>query len=148
MCSTIIVWCSWDGLPEGRNCSCVWSFWCSELCSIDQNSSKRECAGCEGPEWFYQLFCSLWMSTVLGECGGLYQWFAQQSGLPSVSLLLVAELSQAIIEVQRTDSHLWMSHFRSWDIVVSRNLNDSSAVTVLFMMESGGFSWACWAPGY
>ncbi len=48
MCSTIIVWCSWDGLPEGRNCSCVWSFWCSELCSIDQNSSKRECAGREG----------------------------------------------------------------------------------------------------
>ncbi len=37
-----------------------------------------------GPEWFCQLFCSLWMSTVLGEWGGFYQWFAQQFGLPSV----------------------------------------------------------------
>ncbi len=36
MCSIIIVKCSWDGLPEGRNCFCVWSFWCSELCSVDQ----------------------------------------------------------------------------------------------------------------
>ncbi len=25
-----------DGLPEGRNCFCVWSVWCSELCSVDQ----------------------------------------------------------------------------------------------------------------
>ncbi len=25
-----------DGLLGGRNCSCVWSFWCSELCSVDQ----------------------------------------------------------------------------------------------------------------
>ncbi len=31
------------------------------------NSSKRECAGCEGLEWFCQSFCSLWISTVLGE---------------------------------------------------------------------------------
>ncbi len=23
-------------LPEGRNWFCVWSFWCSELCSVDQ----------------------------------------------------------------------------------------------------------------
>ncbi len=23
-------------LSEGRNCFCVWSFWCSELCSVDQ----------------------------------------------------------------------------------------------------------------
>ncbi len=23
-------------LSEGRNCSCVWSFWCSELCSVVQ----------------------------------------------------------------------------------------------------------------
>ncbi len=31
-----------------------------------------------------------------------------------------------------------MSHFRSWEMVVPRNLNDSTAVTVLFMMVSGG----------
>ncbi len=31
MCSTFNVKCLWDGLPEVRNCSCVWSFWCSEL---------------------------------------------------------------------------------------------------------------------
>ncbi len=31
-----------------------------------------------------------------------------------------------------------MSHFRSWEMVVPRNLNDSTVVTVLFMMVSGG----------
>jgi len=28
--------CSWDALLGERNCFCVWSFWCSELCSVDQ----------------------------------------------------------------------------------------------------------------
>ncbi len=31
-----------------------------------------------------------------------------------------------------------LSHFSSWEMVVPRNLNDSTAVTVLFMMVSGG----------
>ncbi len=31
-----------------------------------------------------------------------------------------------------------LSRFRSWEIVVPRNLNDSTAVTVLFVMVSGG----------
>ncbi len=33
---TFNVKCPWDVLPEERNCLCVWSFWCSELCSVDQ----------------------------------------------------------------------------------------------------------------
>ncbi len=33
---------------------------------------------------------------------------------------------------------MWVSHFRSWEMVVPRNLNDSTAVTVLFMMVSRG----------
>ncbi len=36
VCSTFNVKCSWDGKLGGRNCSCAWSFWCSELCNIDQ----------------------------------------------------------------------------------------------------------------
>ncbi len=32
---------------------------------------------------------------------------------------------------------MWLSHFRSWEMVVPKNLNDSTAVTVLFMMVSG-----------
>ncbi len=86
VCSTFNVKCSWDGLPEGRNCSCVWSFWCSELCSVDQTVTvqRGSVLNVRGPEWFWQPFCSLWINTVLGEWGGLYQWFAQQSGLPSV----------------------------------------------------------------
>ncbi len=85
MCAIIIVKCSWDGLPEGRNCSCVWSFWCSELCSVDQTVTvQRESVLDErGPKWFWQPLCSICMCTVLGEWGGLYQWFTQQSGLPS-----------------------------------------------------------------
>ncbi len=55
---------------------------------------------------------------------------------------------------------MWLSHFRSWEMVVPRNLNDSTAVTVLFMIVSGGIAggfswsllsylqfWACSAPG-
>ncbi len=37
-----------------------------------------------------------------------------------------------------TMDSMWLSHFRSWEIVVPRNLNDSTAVTLLFMMVSGG----------
>ncbi len=32
---------------------------------------------------------------------------------------------------------MWLSHFRSWELVVPRYLNDSTAVTELFMMVSG-----------
>ncbi len=41
-----------------------------------------------GPEWFYQPFFSLRTSTVPGEWGGLYQWFAQQFGLFSVVCIM------------------------------------------------------------
>ncbi len=89
VCFTFNVKCSWDGLPEANwNCSCVWSFWCSELCSVDQTvyswCTVSTLLDARGPEWFCQPFFSLWISTVLGEGGGLYQCFAQQSGLPSV----------------------------------------------------------------
>ncbi len=70
----------------GKKCFFVWSFWCSELCSVDQTVivSRGSVLDVRGPEEFCQHFWSLWMSTVLGEWGGMYQWFAQQSGLPSV----------------------------------------------------------------
>ncbi len=78
--------CSWDGLLGERNCFCVWSFWCSELWSVDQTVTIKRVSVLDvrGPQWFCQPFCSLWISTVLGEWGGLYQWFARQTGLPSV----------------------------------------------------------------
>ncbi len=37
-----------------------------------------------------------------------------------------------------TMDSMWLSHFRSWEIVVPRNLNDFIAVTLLFMMVTGG----------
>ncbi len=176
MCPIIIVQCSWDGLLGERNCFCVWSFWCSELWSVDQTATvqRGNVLDVRGPEWFCQSFCSLWMRTVLGEWGGLYQWFAQQSGLyhPKSSevrfgwaepdsywraedgfndgrveqfqqLLWQVELPQLVKEVQPllglfTMDSMWLSHFRSWEIVVPRNMNDSTAVIVLFMMVSGG----------
>ncbi len=54
--------CSWDGLPEGRNCSCVWPFWCSEIWSIDQTATvqRGSVLDVRGPEWFCQtLFLTL-----------------------------------------------------------------------------------------
>ncbi len=83
VCSMFNVKCSWDGLLEGRNRSCVWSFWCSELCSVDQTVTVQRGRVLMWGSRVKPL-CSLWMSTVPGEWGGLYQWFPQQSGLPSV----------------------------------------------------------------
>ncbi len=37
-----------------------------------------------------------------------------------------------------TVESMWVSHFSSWEMVVPRNLNDSTAATVLFMVVSGG----------
>ncbi len=86
VCTITIVKCSWDGLLEGRNCACAWPFWCSELCSVDQTVTvqRGSVLYVRGPEWIFQPFCSLWINTVLGEWGRLYQWLAQQSGLLSV----------------------------------------------------------------
>ncbi len=55
-------------------CSCAWPFWCSEFCSVDQTITvqRGSVLDVRGPEWFIQSFCSLWISTVLGEQGGLY----------------------------------------------------------------------------
>ncbi len=59
-----------------------------------------------------------------------------------------------------TMESMWVSHFRSCEMVLPRNMNVSTVITVLFMMVSGrsdgGFCWsprssplfwACWAPG-
>ncbi len=183
MCSTFNVKCSWDGLLGERNYFCVWSFWCSELCRVVQTVKvqRGSVLDVRGPEWFCQPFCSLWISTVLGEWGGLYQWFAQQSGLPSVVFwgqiwwlswtrqLLTCRgriqwwLSRTVsaapdrlnfLSWRRkcslcwaffTIDSMWLSHFRSWEIVAPRNLNESTAVTVLFMMVIAGRAgfWAC-----
>ncbi len=64
-----------------------------------------------------------------------------------------------LTKLSRVES-MCVSHFRSWEMVAPKNLNDSTVVTVLFMMasggEQGGFSWSplsslqfweCWAPG-
>ncbi len=176
MCSTFNVKCSWDVLLWEINSFCVWTLWCSELCSIDQTVTvrRRSVLDVRGPEWFFKPFCSLYISTVFGEWGGLLKMIRSAVRTTLRSLLrsdLVAELNQTVIDVQRTDSmmaeycfssscgklnflswwmkyslcwafltteSMWLSHFRSWEMVVPRNLNDSTAVTVLFMMVSGG----------
>ncbi len=50
----VYVSCSWDGLLEGRNCSCVWTFWCSDLCSLDQTVTvqRGSVLDVRGPEGF------------------------------------------------------------------------------------------------
>ncbi len=140
-----IVKCSLDGLPEGqgRNCFCVWSFWCSELCIVDQTATvqRGSVLDVRGPEGFCQPFCSSWMSTVLWEWGGLYQWFAQQSGLPSVvSLLrsdLVAELNQTVIDVQRTDSTMAVELYQQLLRQVERSQNWAAGLTDQNIMPWG-----------
>ncbi len=145
----------------------------SSVASTRRNSSKRECAGCEGPEWFCQLFCSFWIvqflesregctndrsavrttlrsllrSDLIAElnqtvmiCRGRIQWWRSRT----VSAALCGRLNfrwrrkYNLCWAFLTIESMWVSHFRSWEMVVPRNLNDSTAVTVLFMMVSGG----------
>ncbi len=108
---------------------------------------------------FDQPFCTLWISTVPGEWGGLYQRFAQQSGLPSVvfwgqiwklswtrqilayrgriqwwqsrtvSVAPVAGWTSSAGEGSTASAgpfSMWLSQFRSWKMVLPRNLNDST----------------------
>ncbi len=77
---------------------CVWPFWCSELCSVDQMVIVQRWSVLDEkrPEWFFQPFCSLWISSSR-ECGGLYQWFALQFGLPSGFVRVLEILENAFI---------------------------------------------------
>ncbi len=77
--------------------------------SIDQTVTvqRRSVLDVRNQEWFCQPFFSIWISTVLGEGGGLYQWFAQQFRTTLRSLLrsdLVTEVNQTVIDMKRTDS--------------------------------------------
>ncbi len=106
VCSSFNVRSSWDGLHEGRNC--VWLFWFSELCSVDQTVTvHRGSAGCEG---FRVIFPALFLT--LDE----YSSWRVERVVPIIlsavrttlrSLLrsdLVAELNQTAVDVQRMDS--------------------------------------------
>ncbi len=70
-------------------------------------------------------------------CRGRIQWWQSItfSAAPVAGwTLLAAEESTAFFTMEP----LWLSHFRSWEMVLPWNLNDSTAVTVLFMVVSGG----------
>ena len=94
--------CSWGGLPEGRNCSCAWPFWCSELCRADQTTTVQRGRGLcvRGPGWFCLLFThSGW---------GQFLESGERCTSDSLSRLsavvfwdLIAELNQTVLEVQR-----------------------------------------------
>ncbi len=174
--------CSWDVLPEGRNCFCVWSFWCSQLCSVDQTQFK------EGVCWMWgsrvilpallltldecsswrvgrvvpmirsavrTTLCSLLRSDLIESadcwtrqlltCRGRIQWWQSST----VSAAPVAGWTSSAGEGSPASAGPfhhglyvivpdWLEAFRSWEIVVPSNLNDSTAATVLFMMVRGG----------
>ncbi len=39
----------WD-MAWGKNCSCVWLFWCSVICSAGQRATREGGLGVRGPE--------------------------------------------------------------------------------------------------
>ncbi len=81
-----------------------------ELCNVVQTVTvqRGSVLDVRGPEWLCQPFCSLWISTVHWEWGGLYQCFICSAVHTTLRSLLrsdlVAELNQTVIDVQRTDS--------------------------------------------
>ncbi len=105
VCSMFVVKCSWAGLPEGRNCFCAWPFWCSELCSVDQtaNSSKRECAGCEGSRVILPallLTLDTYSSWRVGRVVPIIRSADRTILCSLLSSDLVAELNQTVIDGQ------------------------------------------------
>ncbi len=105
VCSMFNVKCSWDGLLEGRNRSCVWSFWCSELWSVDQTVTVQR-----GRVLDVRVQSEALMLTL-----DEYSYWRVSRVVPMIpsavrttlrSLLrsdLVAELNQTVVDVQRTD---------------------------------------------
>ncbi len=91
VCSTFNVKCPWDGLLGERNGFCVWSFWCSDLCSVDQTVivKRGSVLDVRGPEWL---------------CIGCTNDWLSSPDYPLLRSDLVAELNQTAIDVQRTDS--------------------------------------------
>ncbi len=89
VCSTFSIKCSWDGELEGRNCFCVWSFWCSEHCSVDQTVKEGVC-------WMWRVwsdFASSFAHSGWVVLGGLYIRSAVRTTLRSLLRSdLVAEL--------------------------------------------------------
>ncbi len=162
--------------PGGRNCYCVWLFWCSVICSAGQRATvQRESelgvrvqsdflspsphsggvqfseAGQRGTDNpLSSPDCPLYSSDVCFSSWTKpngYRWAQDRLDDGGVELfqqlLWQVELLQLVEEIQPllglfTIESMWMSHFRSWEMVLPRNLNDSTAVTVLFMMVSGG----------
>ncbi len=138
----IIVKCSWDGLLEGRNGSCVWSFWYSKLCSVNQTVTvqRGSVLVVRGPEWFCQSFCSRCIITVPGEWGELHQWFAQQSTLHRMLRSdLLAELNQTGMMCRG----LIQWYGRHWYSMVELNCISSSCGRLNFLSWRRKYS-LCW----
>ncbi len=137
VCSTFNVKCSWEGLPEGRNCFCLWSFWCSELCSVDQAVAvQRECAGFEGSGVILPallLTLDKYSSWRVGRVVPMIR-SAIRTTLRSLRRSdLVAELNQTDVDVQRTDS-----------MMAEKNCFSSSSGRLHFLSWRRKYS-LCWA---
>ncbi len=72
VCSTFNVKCSWDGLLGGRNCSCVWSFWCSDFCSIAQTDQTQE-------QYIKQTLRNVCWTRQLLTCRRWIQWWQSRT---------------------------------------------------------------------
>ncbi len=175
--ATFNIKCSWDGLPGERNCFCVWSFCCSELCSVDQTvTAQRESVlNVRVQSDFARLFALSGRVQFLGEWGGgctndslsspdyltessevrfgswaepdsywcAEDWFNDGRAELFQQLLWQVELPQLVKEVQP----LLGLFYNGLNVIVplqilrncgAKNLNDSTAVTVLFVMVRAG----------
>ncbi len=136
VCATFYVKCSWDGLHEGRNCSCIWLFWCSELCIVDQTVTvqRRSVLDVRVHVILPALFLTLdeYSSWRVGRVVPMIRaavWTTLCSLLMSD---FVAELNQTVIDVQRTDSTM-----------AEYNCFSSSCGSILLNPLSSPQFWAC-----
>ncbi len=101
MCSVFNVKCSWDGLLGQRNCFCVWLFWCSGLCSVDQTVTVQRGSVLDMRVQIY-FACPFPFSFSSWRVGRVVLMIRSAVRTTLRSLLrsdLVAELNQTVIDV-------------------------------------------------
>ncbi len=137
--------CSWDGLLGGRNCSCVWSFWCSELCSVDQTAAvqRGSVLDVRGPEneWRFLMQCRLrdrrsrLFSLGLRPC-------PLRTEIPPDSLNLLIMLCTVEGEISKSlPIFLWGTLFLNISIIFSRICWQTGDPRPIFASKGLDLSW-------
>ncbi len=133
VCSMLNVKCSWDGLPEGRNCSCVWSFGaqCSVASTRRQQFKEGVCWMWWGPEWFCQLTLDKYSSWRVGRVVPMIRSAVRTTLRSLLWSDLVAEMNQTVID-GFNDGRVELFQQLMWQVEIPQLAKDVQPLLGLF----------------